>query len=122
MAMKYPCPCCGYLVFSGPPGTDDICSICRWQDDVPSLREVTISIGPNKVSLIEGQRNFAAFGASAPRFRERVRAPSSMDQRDPDWRPIDLHIDAFVSNETGYTPSPKDKAKLYYWRTDYWLR
>ena len=68
--------------------------------------------GPNRVSLMEGQKNFAVFGACELRFQARGRAPTAMDQRDPTWRPIDPRIDL---------PSPKDKTTLYYWRPDYWL-
>ena len=62
--VQFPCPCCGYLVFSGTPGTDEICPICGWQDDVSQLRDPSSSGGANEPSLIEAQMNLANFGAS----------------------------------------------------------
>ena len=38
MAAKYPCPCCGHLIFLEPPGSYDICEICFWEDDIVMLR------------------------------------------------------------------------------------
>ncbi len=35
---NYPCPCCGYLVFTEPPGSYTICPICFWEDDISQLR------------------------------------------------------------------------------------
>jgi hypothetical protein len=106
-----------------PPGSDDICPICFWQDDAGSLRYASVADGPNKVSLIEAQRNFAACGGSEPRFLAQVRAPAAADQREPGWRPIDPKIDVLDSSyDAGFTPWPGDKTKLYYWRPDYWLR
>jgi hypothetical protein len=122
--MMYPCPCCGFLEFKEPPGSDDICPICFWQDDEISLRYPVIAVGgPNKVSLFEAQKNFAARGVSEPRFRARVRAPTAADRRDPGWRLIDSNIDTLdTSYGAGFTPGPDDKTKLYYWRPDYWLQ
>ena len=116
--MKYPCPCCGYLIFDSPSGTTfDICPICFWQDDESSLRYATIPDGPNKVSLIEAQRNFAAFGACEARIWAHVRAPTVADQREPGWRPIDPRIDLLnTSDDAGLTPWPPATTKLYYWR------
>jgi hypothetical protein len=37
---KYPCPCCGYLMFYEGPGSYDICKICFWEDDLSQLRFV----------------------------------------------------------------------------------
>jgi hypothetical protein len=118
--MKYPCPCCGFLVFDGPSGTTfDICPICFWQDDESSVRYATIADGPNKVSLIDGQRNFAAFGACESRLRKFVRAPTAADQRDPEWRPVDPKIDiSDNSHDASHTPLPAYTTKLYYWRAD----
>ena len=121
--MKYPCPCCGYLVFPGPPGTQNICPICFWQDDRSPLRYATIPDGPNKVSLIEAQKNFAAFGAKEQRVRRYGRVPGASDVRDPEWRPINPTTDVLDrSHDAGYTPWPDDPTKLYYWRSNYWLK
>jgi anaerobic ribonucleoside-triphosphate reductase len=31
---RWPCPCCGYQVFTGPPGSYEICPVCGWEDDL----------------------------------------------------------------------------------------
>jgi len=59
----HPCPSCGYDVFGEPPGSYDICPICFWEDDIVQLAFPDLAGGANKCSLIEGQHNFAAFGA-----------------------------------------------------------
>lgn len=55
--VKYPCPCCGYLVFDESPGSHEICPICFWEDDLTQLRFPLMSGGANPVSLIEAQEN-----------------------------------------------------------------
>src|ERR1700682_6104183 len=111
--MKYPCPCCGFVMFNGPPGTDEICRICYWQDDASSLRYASIAEGPNRASLIEAQRNYQNFGASEPRVKRFVRRPFPSDARDPTWRPIDPALDILdESYDLGFTPWPEDMTKL----------
>jgi Cysteine-rich CPCC len=81
--------------------------------------------GPNKVSLIEAQRNFALLGASEPRRAARVRSPSSVDVKDPEWHQFneqsDLLEEPITGTEYGNT-YPKDGTTLYYWRPNFWLR
>jgi hypothetical protein len=73
---RFPCPCCGYLAFSGPPGTHEFCPICGWEDDLSQLRFPGLS-GANKISLKVAQKIFVAFGASNSEkaVMSRVRAP-----------------------------------------------
>lgn len=122
--MTYPCPCCGYLMFPGLPGTNSICRICFWHDDACSLRFAGVAIGPNRVSLVDAQKNFASFGAKEWRCRRHVRAPTRADVRDPAWRPIDPALDVLDTSfdDDKAAPFPNDKKKLYYWRSDYWLK
>jgi hypothetical protein len=56
---RYPCPCCGYLVFEEEPGSYDICPICFWEDDLSQLRWLDSAGGANRPSLIEAQVTFA---------------------------------------------------------------
>ena len=119
----YPCPCCGFLTKDGPPGTDEYCDICAWQDDLVQLRYATLLIGPNKASLIEAQLNYSEHGASA--IKRQPRASSSVGlERDKNWRPIDLKIDNIELTTTGKHGKdlPKDRTLLYYWRPTYWRR
>jgi hypothetical protein len=143
----YPCPCCGYLVFGDPPGSDDIYPICFWEDDV-SQRRFPERGGAN-IPLIEAQQNYRMFGAIEPRFKRHVRQPRPDDKRDPEWRTIDMALDNFERPapsvnyfglhpgrllDTGVQPQgsmsdrdygytyPADLEALYYWRENYWRK
>jgi hypothetical protein len=115
----HPCPCCGYLVFSEPPGSDEICPICDWEDDESQLRFPSMGGGANKMSLIEAQRNFASVGAKSVSHTSHSRKPTADDQRDKDWRSIDDSRDRIETPEPGKeygSTYPKDRTELYYWR------
>ena len=88
MKGKYPCPCCGYMVFEESPGSYDICPICFWEDDLSQLR-FPRTTGANRVSLVEAQRNYDRYGACELRFLSNVRMATASDDRDPDWRQLD---------------------------------
>ncbi|CAG0936072.1 hypothetical protein TFLX_04936 [Thermoflexales bacterium] len=121
----YPCPCCGYLVLSEPPGSYDICPICFWEDDVSQLRFMRIQGGANQVSLIEGQKNYMAFGVCEQHVKPHVRSPRSDETKESDWRPIDPDIDNIEDSIPGIdygTSYPEDYRRLYYWRNTYWRR
>src|SRR5262245_56495276 len=90
---KYPCPCCGHLMFTEPPGSNQICEICFWEDDDVHLRDPLYAGGANEVSLCDAQRNYAGGGACEPRFKKHVRPPGPRDAKDPDWRPVDIERD-----------------------------
>ena len=115
---RYPCPCCGHLVFSEPPGSEDICLVCFWEDDLNQLRWPAFAGGANAVSLIEAQRNFSEFGAIEERFAGDVRAPTADEPKDPEWRPI-AGTDPFEAADES-APWPNDPTTLYYWRATFW--
>jgi hypothetical protein len=81
----YPCPCCGYLVFDEPAGSDDICEICFWHDDLSQLRFPRMT-GANHVSLLDAQRNYREFGACEERVLAFARRPTAADDRDETCR------------------------------------
>lgn len=86
----YPCPCCGYKTLSlEPPGTYLICPVCFWEDDGDTGGSYGYNLGSNQVRLRQAQRNFIAFGACEPQWLNDVRAPTLIDERDPDWQTID---------------------------------
>ena len=121
----YPCPCCGYLVFDEAPGSYDICPLCFWEDDSSCLRFPLNIRGPNHVTLIEGQKNYLAFGACEERCKPFVRPPNPGELRDAEWRIIDLERDPFeqFTRSVDYSRTgPKDRCDLYYWRSSYWRR
>lgn len=119
---RFPCPCCGYLVFSEVPGSYDICPVCFWEDDASQLRFVHTT-GANRVNLIEAQGNFVRFGACEPQLRQHVRKPTGDDRLEPGWRPIDKerdNIEEHVSGVNYGATYPDDLTTLYYWRSSYW--
>ncbi len=77
------------------------------------------------MSLVEAQRNYAAFGATERRVLPYVRRPHTDDPKDPDWRPIDPEADDIEEPTPGgdYGATyPKDRNTLYYWKPAYWRR
>jgi len=120
MSAPYPCPCCGHLVFAEPPGSDDICLICFWEDDATQLRFPTLADVTNIVSLAQAQKNYAQFGAIEERFAEDVRKPTAEEALDPGFRPI-ADSDSFEDGPSE-APGPADPTALYYWRPGFWRR
>jgi hypothetical protein len=118
---RFPCPCCGYLVFDRGPGSYDLCPICFWEDDAVQLEYATNGGGANQVSLVDGQRNLASFGACEKTAVDWVRAPSRDEHRDPTWRPIDLTRDHFYDwANVAAARAPEHDERLYYWRSTFW--
>jgi Cysteine-rich CPCC len=117
---RYPCPCCGHLVFDEPPGSDDICLICFWEDDLMQLRWPQLGSGANLVSLLEAQQNFAKLGAIEERFVGDVRPPNTNEPLEPGWRPI--HGGDPFEGPDDSAPWPDDRTLLYYWRPTFWRK
>jgi hypothetical protein len=122
----FPCPCCGYEVLEEPADSYEICPICFWEDDRVQLAFPDLAGGANGCSLIEGQSNFASFGACEMRVQPHVRGPQESDVRNPAWRPLELKRDRFLSwdrradHET-WQAVKNTKLCLYYWLPEYWL-
>jgi hypothetical protein len=121
---SYPCPCCGYLVFAESPGSFDICPFCYWEDDALQLEfATTLAGGANGVTLAEAQRTYGSLAAGEGRLPPHLRAPSSTDLRDPDWRPVDPALDSFEDWQADdRLRAPDDPEALYYWRPTFWRR
>ena len=122
----FPCPCCGFRVFEHEPGSHKICPICFWEDNLVQLRFPLMAGAANHVSLVEGQQNFKRIGAAERRHRHAVRPPMEIDDRDADWRELDLARDNPEVPRRGvkYADSypETDPTVLYYWRPTYWRR
>jgi Cysteine-rich CPCC len=118
--LRYPCPCCGYIMFDEPPGSYDICDICGWEDDDLQLWWPRFGGGANSPSLMEAQANFARAGYSQEPRLPSSRQPTLSDQREPGWRPIDLALDDFGHEGTREGPAPSDPTTLYWWRPTFW--
>lgn len=105
----YPCPCCGFLVFSEPPGSHEICDICGWEDDPVQLRFPGLRGGANACSLAECQaRALASLDPSALAHGGYHRASS--------WRPLrpDEIGEVPPTDGSPSAPKPIDRVR-YYW-------
>ena len=111
--ITYPCPACGFLVFSEPPGSYAICKICGWEDDHVQLSHPTMRGGANRGSLLEWQRDFLtqvpAHIAEHKGFR-----------RDSSWRPLterDCAPDATApADGLAYFHAACAESPAYYWQ------
>jgi hypothetical protein len=108
------------------PGSHEVCPICRWEDDMAQLRFARMAGSANPESLEDAQRNFAVFGCSSQRNRQRSRPPLRTETRDPQWRPLDPARDNIEYPERGvkYADSypTGNTTVLYYWRETFWRR
>jgi len=116
----FPCPCCGHLTFSEPPGSYDICPVCFWEDDVVQLRWLDYRGGANGSSLIKSQRQFLALGSMNVVFRNNVREAKLSEPVDTGWRLIDPERDDFEPRGVEERPWPDDYTSLYWWRPTFW--
>ena len=121
---RYTCPCCGYRVFAAPPGSEEICPLCGWLDDLMHLRFVLFGGLPNGISLAEAQQNVVQIGAKDAAALGSVRFPNASDKRDPDWRPFDPETDEAEGIPTDFDglSEPEDPTSLYYWLPTYYRR
>lgn len=123
---KFPCPCCGYRVFAMMPGFNQLCPICGWEDCLDQLRFPLMAGAANHVSLMEAQQNYAMRGYTEARREHEVREPWGDEQRDIDWRMLDLARDNVEQPARGinYADSypMEDTTVLYYWRKNYWRK
>ncbi|MET8552117.1 CPCC family cysteine-rich protein [Micromonospora zamorensis] len=116
MDVPYPCVCCGYRTLRDPPGSHEICRVCRWEDDVYQLRWPYRAGGANKSSLIDAQRNFGLYGACDEDSLVENRADPADYDREPHWRTIDLQRDRFEPGGGALAAWPDDRTVLYWWR------
>lgn len=79
-AVKFRCPCCQWWTLDEPDW--DVCPVCRWEDDTFVRGDPDKHSGPNHMSLREGQKNYAAFGACDERSIGSARKPTA-DERHP---------------------------------------
>ena len=80
---KLACACCGFLTLD-LDAEERTCEVCYWIDDHVQYRNPDARGGANEESLIEARENFARFGASLERFKQRSRAPTQ--EEIPPWR------------------------------------
>ncbi len=76
MKIGFKCPCCSnFTLGEEPPGTFEICPVCRWEDDNVQFNDPCFEGGANKVSLKQARENFLKFGASSIEHIKKVRKP-----------------------------------------------
>jgi hypothetical protein len=79
--------------------------------------------GANRVSLVEGQRNYRDFGACDEHDRRFARPPAADEPLDPAWRLIDPIRDSFEDWEAADpAPWPGDRSALCWWLPAFWRR
>jgi len=119
-AMRYPCPCCGFVVFFEPPGSHAVCPVCDWEDDVSQLRYPDLDGGANLLSLIKAQARFLENEGCLAKLKTVELADRTFD-RDVRWRPLkksEIHF--FLPQKDPSIDYPIDSTHLYYWRSDFW--
>jgi len=123
---KFPCPCCGHLVFDREPGYHQVCPICLWEDELAQLRFPTMPGVSNSVSLVDAQSNYQRFGVAERKNQGQGREALDSEAVEEGWRPIDPLIDNLeqpTSGEDYSTSYPwTNTTVLYYWRPTYWRR
>lgn len=123
---KFPCPCCGHLVFDQEPGHHQICPICLWEDELAQLRFPTMPGISNTVSLLDAQQNYQRIGVAERKNIGQGRAALDDEAIDDGWRPIDPSIDNLEQPTAGEDYSTSypwsNTTVLYYWRPTYWRR
>jgi len=84
---KFYCPCCGYNTLTEPTsGTYNICEICFWEDDPIQFNDPNYEGGVNRVSLLQGQKNFEIYGACKEDMVKNGTRPTKSDIKNPDWK------------------------------------
>jgi hypothetical protein len=109
----YPCPSCGFLVFTRPPGSYDVCRLCNWEDDAVQLSHPALGGGANVESLVESQRRASSHLRSDVQILKGIR-------RDSRWRPLsDSEAEAALATlrPGGHLPPIAEAFNdgLYYW-------
>lgn len=118
---RYPCVCCGHVVFEESVGSYQICPICFWEDDLIQTRWPDYTGGANKPSLIECQRNYQTFGACEARVLKHVRLAAEVEPVDTGWYPLGrFALDCFEPIGDHPEPWPQDCTTLYWWRPTFW--
>lgn len=106
---EWPCPACGYFVFSEPPGSYEMCPVCGWEDDPVQVRHPRMRGGANGGSIFDYQQDLPEDPAPFE-FR-----------RDPYWRRLG-HDEAQLPNSTlgsvNYDLDYYQGELPYYWRKE----
>jgi hypothetical protein len=59
LGVRYACPCCDLLTLTEPPpGTFEICPVCRWEDDGIQFVDPDYAGGANRPSLLQARETY----------------------------------------------------------------
>ena len=110
----FPCAACGFLTFSEPPSSYDICPMCGWEDDHVQLAYPTMRGGANKESLYDAQlRALEKFPLAETHAKYK---------REDQWRPFSESeisaVRAGPKNGVEYFQAAANESPSYYWRND----
>lgn len=109
---RYPCPCCGWIVFDEEPGSYEICPVCGWEDDLSQLRFARM--GGANIPLLDAQADWQGEQES-----DDLDPDGLGYRREPGWRPLDPSVDQIEDPLPGreYGPTYEaDRTQYYYWR------
>jgi len=93
---RFPCACCGFVTLRVPPGSERICPICGWTDDLRQLLDPTLTRGANEPCLAEAQQNVESMGVSNEMRRIFTRGSTPSESREPSWRPYQPALDGGI--------------------------
>ena len=108
---NFPCPSCGFEVFSEPPGSYEICELCGWEDDHVQLRFPAMAGGANKSSLATHQLQALAAYPTTVSLAKGFR-------RSKEWRPLlasEVVSPQPPTSGEEYFNAAADEAQQYYW-------
>lgn len=110
----FPCPSCGFQMFSEPPGSYEICELCGWEDDHVQLAHPNMGGGANKSSLAaHQQRALQTYPMSVTRVGSHTRSSQ--------WRPLrrsEMQTSGAPEDGRAYFEAAADNAPQYYWLRD----
>lgn len=88
----HPCPCCGFKTLP-QRACYDVCPVCSWEDEGEELWAYS---GANGETLVEAQQRYLAQNLPHRLRSGKVRPPGRGEERDPDWRPIEVTDEALA--------------------------
>lgn len=115
------CPCCGYITFEAiEPGTNEICQVCGWEDDLYGLIFPLDQYCGGYPSLADAQKNYERYGncSGDPKRASKLEAHY---ERGPSWHPLKDEEIKFLPRErdTPIKAFPDDLTVFYYWKETY---
>ncbi len=113
--VRFPCPSCGFLVFTEGLGSYEICSMCGWEDDPVQSDNPGLRGGANGGSLKEYQ------DSALEEYPNHIREAEGFI-RAADWRPLtptECEVDnTGIGTGVKYFHESIKTPCRYYWRSD----